>query len=67
MNLTNSNVATILVLVIAALGFAIVILSAVDLVTDPQLRLSFQDYITAMSVAGGGLAIGRGLGSRAQT
>jgi hypothetical protein len=67
MNLDTKNVATWLILVIATLGAAIVVLSAVDVVTDPQMRLSFRDYIEAVGVAAGLLAVGRGLTSRTKT
>lgn len=67
MNLDTKNVATWLVLIIAVLGAAVVVLSAIDVVSDPQMRLSFTDYISAMGVAAGLLAVGRGIGSRTNT
>ena len=57
-------VATVLVLVYAVVGAAIVILSAGGVVDDPELRLSFNSYLESMAVAAGGLAIGRGLAAR---
>lgn len=58
--LETGNIATLLVLAYALVGAALVILSAVGHV-DPALRLSFHDYLSQMSIAAGGLAIGRGL------
>ena len=65
--LTAGNVATVLVLLFALVGAAMVVLSATVTGIDPDLRLSFQDYLSAMAVAAGGLAIGRGLTSRPTT
>lgn len=65
--LTAGNVATVLVLLFAVVGAAMVVLSATVTGIDPDLRLSFQDYLSAMAVAAGGLAIGRGLTSRPTT
>lgn len=59
--LDAANVATILVLAYAAVGAVVVILSALDVVGDPQLRISFDQYLKSMVIAAGGLAVGRGL------
>lgn len=61
----DSNIATLLVVIFALVGGALVILSAVTHV-DPALRLSFQDYLQAMAIAAGGLAIGRGIKAHAR-
>ena len=61
--LDAAHVATILVCVYAVVGAVLVILSAI-LHDDPQLRLSFANYLSQMAVATGGLAIGRGLAAR---
>lgn len=58
--LDSSNVATGLVVIFALVGGALVILSAV-LHVDPALRLSFEDYLQAMTVGVGLLAVGRGI------
>lgn len=63
MKLDVVNVATILVLVYAAVGAILVLLSAAIHV-DPKLALSFSDYLSHMSIAAGGLAVGRGLAAR---
>lgn len=55
-------VATVLVVLYALIGGALVIVSAVGHV-DPALALSFKTYLTQMAIATGGLAIGRGLDS----
>lgn len=62
-SLDTGNIATVLVLAYALVGAALVIISALGHV-DPALRLSFHDYLTQMSIAAGGLAIGRGLAAR---
>lgn len=53
-------VATVLVVLYALVGGALVIVSAVGHV-DPALALSFKSYLTQMAVACAGLAVGRGL------
>ena len=53
-------VATVLVLIYALIGGALVILSAAGHV-DHALQLSFKTYLEQMAIAVGGLAIGRGL------
>jgi hypothetical protein len=53
MELSTANVATILVLLLAAVG-------AVVVITNPD-TLSFQDYLEQMKVLVGGLAVGRGI------
>jgi small neutral amino acid transporter SnatA (MarC family) len=55
-------VATILILVYAAVGGILVIISAVggDDITK-ELRLSFKDYLEQMAIAIGALTIGRGI------
>lgn len=63
LNLDAANVATILVLLYALVGGALVVLSAVTHV-DPQIRLGFADYLQQMAVATGALAIGRGIAAR---
>lgn len=65
--ISAGSVATVLVLLFAVIGGAMVVLSATVSGIDPDLRLSFQDYLSAMAVAAGGLAIGRGLTSRPTT
>lgn len=55
-----ANIATALVLVYAAVGGALVLLSAVADV-EPELRLTFAQYLERMAWAVGGLAIGRGI------
>jgi hypothetical protein len=55
-----AHVATILVLIYALLGAALVVLSAITSV-DPALRLSFNDYLAQMAIAVAGLSIGRGV------
>jgi hypothetical protein len=67
LNLTTANVATMLVLAYALLGAVLVILSAVDVVGDPSLRLSFDEYLQHMAIAAAGLAVGRGLTSGTKT
>lgn len=62
MNLTGP-VATILVVIFAIVGGILVIISAVGHV-DHALALSFKDYLEAMAIATGGLAVGRGLAAR---
>jgi hypothetical protein len=59
-------VATLLVLVYALVGGVLVIVSAVAHV-DPDLRLSFSDYLSRMVVATAGLAVGRGIIGHAKT
>lgn len=66
MNLSTANVATLLVLFYALVGAVLVILSAAGHV-DPALRLSFEDYLSRMAIAAGGLAIGRGLTAHPST
>lgn len=63
-NLETKPVATLLVVIVAIVGAALVILSALDAVTDPQLRIGFRDYIEALVIALAGLAIGRGVAKR---
>jgi hypothetical protein len=60
-NLETSNVATWLVVLIAAVGAAVVLLSAAGTIEDPALRLNIRDYIEAVALAAGLLAIGRGV------
>ncbi len=64
MNLENSNVATALIVIAAIVGAVMVVLSAVVDGIDPDLRLSFEDYIQALFVGGGLLSVGRGLKAR---
>lgn len=59
--LTLMSVATILVLIYAVVGAALVLLSAILDSMDPALRLSFNSYLTQMAIACAGLAIGRGI------
>ena len=56
-----ANVATGLVLIYALVGAALVIVSAVNNGIDPNIRLTFEDYLSQMAIAVGGLAVGRGL------
>lgn len=56
-------VATILVILYALVGAALVVLSAVGHV-DPKLALSFKEYLTQMAIAAAGLAVGRGIAAR---
>ena len=56
-------VATILVLIYALVGAALVIISAVGHV-DHALALSFRTYLEQMAIAVAGLAVGRGLVAR---
>jgi hypothetical protein len=58
-----ANIATILVLIYAVVGAALVVLSAITHV-DPKLALSFSEYLKQMAVATAGLAVGRGLAAR---
>lgn len=58
-----ANVATVLVLIYAVVGAALVVLSAVAH-PDPKLALSFSDYLSQMAIATGGLAVGRGLAAK---
>ena len=67
MNLTTSNVATLLVLCYALLGAVLVVLSAIGAVETGDLQLSFKEYLSQMVIAAGGLAIGRGLTARTNT
>lgn len=60
MNLDTAHVATVLVLVYALVGGALVVISALGHV-DPEVRLTFNQYLSSMAIAAGGLAIGRGL------
>ncbi len=55
-------VATTLIYIYAAVGAALVIISAVggDDITK-ELRLSFKDYLEQMAIAIGALSIGRGI------
>lgn len=64
LNLDVANVATWLVLIFALVGAALVVVSAVVGAVDPQLRLSFEDYLQQMAVAVAGLSVGRGLAAR---
>lgn len=66
-NLDTANVATGLVLLIAVVGAAMVVISAVVDGVDPALRVSFNQYIDGVGVAAGLLAIGRGLKARNET
>ncbi|HLM85110.1 MAG TPA: hypothetical protein VK272_02860 [Solirubrobacteraceae bacterium] len=60
--ITNmKSVATILVFVYAAVGGALVIISALEPSATGAIRLSFKDYIEAMAIAIGGLSVGRGI------
>lgn len=61
--LTVGNVATVLVVLYALVGATLVVLSATGDVAN-ELQLSFNDYLEAMVVAAGGLAIGRGVAAR---
>lgn len=63
MKLDTAAVATILVVVYALVGAALVVLSALG-VTDSEMRLSFNQYLESMAIAAGGLAIGRGLAAK---
>jgi len=55
-------VATALIFIYAAIGGALVIISAIggDDITQ-ELRLSFKDYLEQMAIAIGALTIGRGI------
>lgn len=55
-------VATALIFIYAAIGGALVIISAIggDDITQ-ELRLSFKDYLEQMAIAIGALSIGRGI------
>lgn len=55
-------VATTLIFIYAAIGGALVIISAIggDDITQ-ELRLSFKDYLEQMAIAIGALSIGRGI------
>lgn len=55
-------VATALIFIYAAVGAALVIISAIggDDITA-ELRLSFKDYLEQMAIAIGALSIGRGI------
>ena len=65
MNLDSSNIATWIVVLIAIVGAALVLLSAITTV-DPALKLTFGSYIEKVGVAAGLLAVGRGLNKRTQ-
>jgi hypothetical protein len=60
-------VATILVIIYAIVGGALVLISALE-GTDitEELRLSFKDYLEQMAIAAGALSIGRGLTANAK-
>jgi hypothetical protein len=60
-------VATALVIIYAAVGGALVLISALG-GTDitEELRLSFKDYLEQMAIATGALSIGRGLTANAK-
>lgn len=58
--LDTAHVATILVLVYAVVGGLLVVISALGHV-DPEVRLTFNQYLNSMAVAAGLLAVGRGL------
>lgn len=63
-DLETANVATLLILIGAVVGAALVILSAVDAVSDPALKLSFSGYFESLAIGAGLLGIGRGLKAR---
>lgn len=65
--LTNSPVITILVIIFAIVGGALVLICALTSKVDPALRLTYADYLKAMAgplialgVAKAGKAIGKG-------
>jgi len=60
-------VATGLVLLYAAVGATLVILSALIDDIDPAFALTFSNYIKEMAIAIGGLAIGRGILANAKS
>lgn len=59
--LEAASVATILVLIYALVGAALVIISALGL---SDVHYTFNEYLNSMAIATGGLAIGRGLAAR---
>lgn len=61
--LSVANVATVLVLIYAVVGAALVLISATGS-PDPSLALSFRAYLEQMAIATAGLAIGRGIAAR---
>lgn len=62
--LETAPVATLLIVIAALVGAALVILSALDAVGDPQLRLSFAGYFQSLAIGAGLLGIGRGINKR---
>jgi len=65
MSLDTTNVATWIVVLIALVGAALVLLSAL-ITVDPALKLTFASYIEKVGVAAGLLAVGRGINKRTQ-
>jgi hypothetical protein len=54
-------VATRLVIIYAAVGAVLVVLSATLNHIDPAIKLSYKDYLEQMAIAAGALSIGKGL------
>jgi len=59
-------VATTLVIIYAAVGAVLVLLSAALDHIDPTLKLSYKDYLEQMAIAAGALSIGKGLVANAK-
>jgi hypothetical protein len=55
------NIALILIFVYAAVGGALVIISALEPNATAAVQLTFKEYIEAMVIAIGGLSVGRGI------
>jgi hypothetical protein len=55
------NVALGLVFLYAAIGGALVFISALEPSATGAIKFSFKDYIEAMAIAIGGLSVGRGI------
>jgi hypothetical protein len=59
-------IATVLVIIYAVIGGALVILSASLDHIDAALKLSYKDYLEQMAIAAGALSIGRGIVANAK-
>jgi hypothetical protein len=59
-------VVTWLVVIYAAAGAILVVLSATLNHIDPTLKLSYKDYLEQMAIAAGALSIGKGLVANAK-